>query len=142
MFILIDTGTGTGIRIVYRYIDKLYRDGMRIGRVLLQKLKEASAFHNIIKDTKQLSVVDFQAQWCGPCRMMEPHWKQLQTKYPAVKFYEVDVDESPEIAKECDVNAMPTYVLFQGGKVVDRLVGANPRLLKQKVASRITDSEE
>lgn len=109
---------------------------MRFGSTLLQKMNKLATFQSLLKTPeKKLTIIDFQAQWCGPCRMMKPHWEQLQSKYSQIKFYEVDVDENPEIAKECDVSAMPTYILLKNGKVVDKLVGANPHLLREKITT-------
>ena len=70
-------------------------------------------------------VVDFWAEWCGPCQMMMPivseAAKQLKDK---VKFAKVNVDESPELAQRFQVMSIPTLILFKGKEQVDRIVGA------------------
>ncbi|KAK0576653.1 hypothetical protein LWI29_021167 [Acer saccharum] len=91
-------------------------------------------------DSKKLIVVDFTATWCPPCRMMAPFFEELAKKMTDVIFLKVDVDELKTVAEECDVQAMPTFMYFQEGKVVDKLVGANkPRLqeLAEKHATAI-----
>lgn len=97
------------------------------------KLKTPEEFHNVMKG-KQLSIFDFYATWCGPCKAMIPHISQAIEENPDVKFYKIDVDESPEIAKLCEVAAMPTFVFTKDGKVIDKIVGANPHGLHTNIA--------
>jgi thioredoxin 1 len=69
-------------------------------------------------------VVDFYADWCGPCRMMAPVLERLADEYAGkVTVGKLDVDVNQEIAIRYGVMAMPTLGLFRGGKLVDRLVG-------------------
>lgn len=69
-------------------------------------------------------VVDFYADWCGPCKMIEPVLDQLATEYEGrLKFGRLDVDASQDVAMRYNVMAMPTVGFFHGGKMVDRLVG-------------------
>jgi thioredoxin 1 len=69
-------------------------------------------------------VVDFYADWCGPCRMMAPVLERLAVEYSGkVTVGKLDVDVNQDIAIRYGVMAMPTLGLFRGGKMVDRLVG-------------------
>lgn len=69
-------------------------------------------------------VVDFYADWCPPCRMMEPVLERLAMEYSGrVTVGKLDVDNDQDIAIRYGVMAMPTLALFRGGKMVDRLVG-------------------
>jgi len=70
-------------------------------------------------------VVDFHAQWCGPCKRIAPQLEALAKDNPDVFFGKVDVDELPSIAQEYNVEAMPTFILIKNGKVVDTVVGAS-----------------
>ncbi|KAF3553575.1 hypothetical protein F2Q69_00018069 [Brassica cretica] len=88
---------------------------------------------NGMKDSNQLLVIDFFASWCGPCKFIEPAFRHMAVKFTDVSFVKVDVDELPEVAKEFNVNAMPTFVLVKNGKEVDRIVGTKQAELENKV---------
>jgi thioredoxin 1 len=73
-------------------------------------------------------VVDFWAPWCGPCRVMDPVLKDLAAQHgERLRFAKVDVDENPETAARFDILSMPTLLVFRGGEVQQRLIGARPR---------------
>lgn len=78
----------------------------------------------------KLSIVDFYATWCGPCKAVAPLLEQFAAKYQNVQFLKVDVDESPDIAQEYNVSAMPTFVLFKNSNSVGKIVGANIQAIK------------
>ena len=74
-----------------------------------------------------VSVVDFNATWCGPCRMLAPVLEVLSGKYEGkVSFFSVDVDESPELAMQYRVNSVPCLVLLKNGEFADQSVGFRP----------------
>ncbi len=69
-------------------------------------------------------VVDFYATWCGPCRQLSPLLDKLATPLTdKIKFVKVNVDESPGLAQNFAVSAIPTLLLFKNGKVADRITG-------------------
>ena len=70
-----------------------------------------------------LVVIDFFATWCGPCRMMAPIFEDVSKEKGEVSFFKVDVDESPNVAKQFGVMSIPTLVAIKNGKEVDRNVG-------------------
>ena len=75
-------------------------------------------------------VVDFWAEWYGPCRLMAPVIDQLAEEYDGrIQFVEVDVDENPDVAMSYGVEGIPTLILFDRGEVVDRIVGYLPKLM-------------
>ena len=81
-------------------------------------------------------VVDYWAEWCGPCKMMAPVIDQLSKDMTNVKFAKVNVDEEPELAGNAGVRGIPTLVLYKDGKEVNRIVGALPASdLKSKIES-------
>ncbi|EHN03416.1 Trx3p [Saccharomyces cerevisiae x Saccharomyces kudriavzevii VIN7] len=98
----------------------------------ITKLTNLTEFKNLIKQNDKL-VIDFYATWCGPCKMMQPHLTKLIQAYPEVRFVKCDVDESPDIAKECEVTAMPTFVLGKDGQLIGRIIGANPGALEKGI---------
>jgi thioredoxin 1 len=80
------------------------------------------------QDTKDgLVLVDFWAEWCGPCRMVAPIVEELSNEMPGVKFAKVNVDENQRIAQTLGITAIPTLVLYKDGQPVDRVVGLMPK---------------
>ncbi|SCU97538.1 LANO_0E16270g1_1 [Lachancea nothofagi CBS 11611] len=101
---------------------------------MVTQISSSADFDKAIQADK-LVVVDFFATWCGPCKMIAPMLEKFAAEYSSADFYKLDVDEVPEVAQKSEVSAMPTIVLFKSGKVVDKIVGANPALIKQKIAA-------
>ncbi len=76
----------------------------------------------IAADTPTL--VDFWADWCGPCKMMHPVFESLSKKYPKIKFARVNVDQNQNIAMRFAVQSIPMFIMFKSGQIVDKMVGA------------------
>ena len=75
-------------------------------------------------NSEKLVIVDFFAEWCGPCQMLAPILKNLKQKYTdAIEVYKVDVDESQVVAMRYGITAMPTLVFFKDNQEVERQVG-------------------
>ena len=73
-------------------------------------------------------LLDFWAEWCGPCKMVAPIVEELSDEYKdQIKFTKVDVDENPEMAQKYGVRGIPTLLIFNSGAPVDQLVGALPK---------------
>ena len=81
-------------------------------------------FEEIIKGD-DLTIIDFSATWCMPCRMLAPILAQVADKMENVSFYNIDIDDSEEIAKRYRIFSVPTLLAFKQGKVIDSLVGLN-----------------
>jgi thioredoxin 1 len=81
------------------------------------------------------AVVDFYADWCGPCRMVSPIIESLSHEYAGrVKFVKINTDESPDIAERYGIMSIPTIMVFKKGQVASRTVGAGPAAVyKQKI---------
>lgn len=78
-------------------------------------------FKDVINNGKVL--VDFYADWCGPCQMLAPILEQLAEEQSDVKIVKLNVDEAQNIAAEYRVMSIPTMILFENGQVVDQKVG-------------------
>lgn len=96
---------------------------------MVKELVEKSVFDKAIK-SENLVAIDFYADWCGPCKMISPKFDEFSQTMTDVEFYKVNVDNSPEIAQECNITAMPTFMFFRHGSKVEEFKGANPALLK------------
>ena len=82
---------------------------------------EDMKFENLSKN--HLTLVDFWASWCGPCRMLGPIVEELAAETEGVACAKVNVDENPDIAIGLGIQAIPTLFLFKDGEAVDRAVG-------------------
>ena len=85
---------------------------------------DEKTFHRYVANTDLPIVVDFWADWCGPCKMMAPQFAAAAKAMPGVRFVKVDTDENPKIAGEFRIRGIPTLALFQGGKEQARTSGA------------------
>ncbi len=74
-----------------------------------------------------LTLVDFWASWCGPCRMIAPIVEELAGETEGVTFAKVNVDEEPDVAMGLGIQAIPTLYLFRDGKAVDKAVGVQTK---------------
>lgn len=70
------------------------------------------------------TLVDFWAEWCGPCKSMHPVFESLSKKYPNVRFTRVNVDNNQNIAMRFAVQSIPTFIMFKSGQIIDRMMGA------------------
>ena len=84
-------------------------------------------FQTEVIDSESLVLVDFWAEWCGPCRAISPIVEQIAREYPSIKVAKLNVDDNPKLSMIYDVRSIPTIMLFEDGKVVERIIGAVPK---------------
>ena len=83
-------------------------------------------FEELTKEGK--SIVDFSATWCGPCKMLEPVLESVSEEYKDdFKFYSMDVDENMDLAQKFEVEGVPTILVLENGKEINRSVGFIPK---------------
>ena len=78
---------------------------------------------DVIKSNKP-TVVDFWAEWCGPCKSMHPIFTRMAKKYKRVRFARVNVDNAQDIARKYGVQSIPTFIMFKNGEIANTMVGA------------------
>ncbi|OCL04656.1 thioredoxin-domain-containing protein [Glonium stellatum] len=103
----------------------------------------SSTHFNTLLSSSTYLVVDFYADWCGPCKAIAPIFQQLATaeaKPGRLQFCKVDVDGQADIAKKYSVTAMPTFLIFKNGSVIDTIRGANPSGLRSAVLKASSDA--
>ena len=81
-------------------------------------------FAKEVQASSQPVLVDFYADWCGPCKMMAPVMDSLSEDYDDVKFVKVNVDNNPDLAAKFGVQSIPNFVFIKDGHKVDQVVGA------------------
>lgn len=85
-------------------------------------------FEQEVLSSDKLSVIDFWAEWCGPCRAIGPVIDELSKEYDGkVNIGKVNVDQNPQISVNYGITSIPAILFVKGGKVVDKLVGAQPK---------------
>ena len=85
-------------------------------------------FDSDVLKASQLSMVDFWAEWCAPCRLLGPTIEALADEYQGkVKVFKMNVDETPNTPTRFHIRGIPTVIFFKNGQVVDQLVGNHPR---------------
>ncbi len=89
---------------------------------------DTSNFQAEVLNSAEPVVVDFWAEWCGPCKMIGPSLEEISNEMAGkVKVVKVNIDENPEIAAQYGVRSIPTLALFKAGEVADIKVGAAPK---------------
>ena len=84
-------------------------------------------FNQEVLQSETPVLVDFWAEWCGPCRMVSPIVEEIAKENTAFKVGKVNVDEQPELAAKFGVMSIPTLIVMKDGKVVNQTAGARPK---------------
>ncbi|MBI3790026.1 MAG: thioredoxin [Gemmatimonadetes bacterium] len=93
-----------------------------------------ATFATEIEGHAGVAMVDFWAEWCGPCKMIAPLVEQLATEFDGkVKVRKLDVDENGATMQKYNVRSIPAILFFKDGKVVDQVVGAFPAKIQEKI---------
>lgn len=94
-------------------------------------------FENDVLGSENPVLVDFWAEWCGPCRMIAPAVEAVAEEYTGkAGFYKMNVDENPNVPQRYGIRGIPTLILFKGGQEQERIVGAVSRDAIAKVVEK------
>lgn len=89
---------------------------------------DSNSFNTEVINSDKLTIVDFFANWCGPCRKLSPILEEVEQELSGnVKFTKINTDDNIESAKEFQVSGLPTLLVFKDGQVVERMVGLMPK---------------
>ncbi len=88
---------------------------------------DASFAKDVLQSDKPV-LVDFWAEWCGPCRLVAPVLEEIASQHgEKLQIVKLNIDENPQVARDYQIMSIPTMSVFQGGKVVKTIVGAKPK---------------
>lgn len=89
---------------------------------MIKEIKE-SEFENVVLKEKGKVLVDFYANWCGPCKMLRPILESIASERSDKKIISIDVDEAEDLAREYGIISIPCVILFEDGKEINRSIG-------------------
>lgn len=103
---------------------------------------DEETFDEQVSDAEGLTVVDFWAPWCGPCRMVSPALEELASEYAGqVRFAKVNVDENPQLAAFFGIRSIPTIGFFKDGETVGAVIGARPKAALKQTIEQLRGAE-
>ena len=91
-----------------------------------KQITDASFHADVIASEKPV-LVDFWAEWCGPCRQIAPALEEINNELAGVEIVKINIDENPDAPTRYGVRGIPTMILFKGGEIADTKVGAAPK---------------
>jgi thioredoxin len=100
-------------------------------------IKKITHKEEINLDTKDLIVIDFYADWCGPCQMISREIKEIAKQYKDLTIYKVNIDEFPDMAMEYDVLSIPTLLFIKDNEIKDEVIGYKDRIF---ISDRIDEN--
>ncbi len=84
-------------------------------------------FDEVVLQSDRPVLLDFYADWCGPCRMVAPILEEIAAEHPEYKVVKVNVDDEPALAERYGIMSIPTLIVFKDGEAVNKIAGALPK---------------
>jgi thioredoxin 1 len=122
------------------YSEKVLKPILIKNKLLIMALEFTDAnFQSTVLDSDKLSLIDFWAEWCGPCRAIGPVVEELAKEYDGkVNVGKVNVDHNPTLSINYGITSIPAILFIKGGQVVDKQIGAVPKsVLEKKIQSHL-----
>lgn len=94
-------------------------------------------FNKTVLQSTKTVLVDFHAEWCGPCKIMNPVLEEVAKETPEIDVAKVDVDSASDIAATYNVSSIPTFLVFVGGEIVGQAIGAVGKAQIKKMVTNI-----
>jgi len=107
---------------------------------MVNEIKSVNDFAVAIgNDATGLVVIDFFANWCGPCKQIAPFYAKLEEKYPNVGFYKLNSDNeaTSSVIGVCEISTLPTFSFFYGGRYINKFIGANEVALENMIQQQL-----
>ena len=86
-----------------------------------------SNFDELVLKSEAPVLVDYWAEWCGPCKMIAPILEEIASEHEGIKIAKVNVDESPDLARRYEIMSIPALIVFENGVPAKKLIGAKPK---------------
>lgn len=101
----------------------------------VKKIEEKD-FNTIINNKEKKVLVDCYADWCGPCRMLSPIIDELSEEIDTCEFYKLNVDDAENISREYGIMSIPTILIFENGKEIDKTIGLKTKEELKKIIEK------
>lgn len=101
-------------------------------------ITSSQEFNNVINSPDTLIIIDFHAQWCGPCKRIAPDYNKLATEYNNCIFLKINIEECERIAEKYNVSALPTFICLKNNEIVFESSGANLQKIRDFLKKNIT----
>ena len=88
---------------------------------------DMDSFDEAISSSDTPILVDFWAEWCGPCKMIAPILEEIASEHEGIQIAKVNVDESPDLARRYEIMSIPALIVFENGLPAKKLIGAKPK---------------
>jgi thioredoxin 1 len=104
----------------------------------LKEIQNKGEFDEVLEAAgENLVVMDFSAQWCGPCRVLGPHLERLAEEYKLEEVCKIDIEKNPELSEKYEISSIPRILLFKKGVVVGDVTGANVQAITEAIEKNI-----